>query len=131
MCVGEIIRLFSVSSLSLLLTLPVRLGKRVSSAAGLQLLLLMPLLPIAAATATLLVHMILLQLLHKFCELILRGQGAGVVRSTGTATHLVRITRTARATSTRTNTNAYPNRRLVRVHVVVQFTAGTGRRRRM
>lgn len=79
----------------------------------------------------LLVHMILLQLLDEFGKLILCGQWTGIVGATGTgsaraATHLVRI---AWATGTSTGPNA--NWRLVRVHVVVHFTTGTGRRWRM
>lgn len=79
----------------------------------------------------LLVHMILLQLLDEFGKLILCGQWTGIVGATGAtsaraATHLVRI---ARATGASTGPHA--DRRLVRVHVVVHFTTGTGRRWRM
>lgn len=80
----------------------------------------------------LLVHMILLQLLDEFGKLILCGQWTGIVGATGTgsaraAAHLVGIAWTTRATSTGPNAD----RRLVRVHVVVHFTTGTGRRWRM
>lgn len=75
--------------------------------------------------------MILLQLLDEFGKLILCGQWTGIVGATGAgsaraATHLIRI---AGATGTTTGSNA--DRRLVRVHVIVHFTTGTGRCWRM
>lgn len=76
----------------------------------------------------LLVHMILLQLVDEFGKLIRWGQWTGIVGATGAgtaraATHLVRI-----AWASCTASGHDPDRRLVRVHVVVHFSPGTGRR---